>query len=84
MKIFKSSSLRVRLLIGLMVASLGFWGAWFAVQAMLMSSQQNNRWDASMQAVGQQILMSMPAVQPGAPASRRSSCLRRCMCSRSS
>ena len=65
MKIFKTSSMRVRLLIGLMVASLGFWGAWFAVQAMLMSSQQNNRWDASMQAVGQQILMSMPALHPG-------------------
>jgi two-component system sensor histidine kinase QseC len=65
MKILKASSMRVRLLIGLMVASLGFWGAWFAVQAMLMSSQQNNRWDASMQAVGQQILMSMPALQPG-------------------
>lgn len=66
MKILKASSMRVRLLIGLMVASLGFWGAWFAVQAMLMSSQQNNRWDASMQAVGQQILMSMPTLQPGA------------------
>ncbi len=65
MTLIKASSMRVRLLIGLMVASLGFWGAWFAVQAMLMSSQQNNRWDASMQAVGQQILMSMPAVQPG-------------------
>lgn len=65
MKLLKASSMRVRLLIGLMVASLGFWGAWFAVQAMLMSSQQNNRWDASMQAVGQQILMSMPALQPG-------------------
>lgn len=65
MKLLKASSMRVRLLIGLMVASLGFWGAWFAVQAMLMSSQQNNRWDASMQAVGQQILMSMPALHPG-------------------
>ncbi|MET0333786.1 MAG: ATP-binding protein [Rhizobacter sp.] len=64
MKFLKARSLRVRLLAGLMLASLGFWGAWFAVQAMLMSSQQNNRWDASMQAVGQQILMSMPAELP--------------------
>lgn len=65
MKIPRAHSLRMRLLIGLMVASLGFWSAWFAVQAMLMSSQQNNRWDASMQAVGQQILMSIPALRPG-------------------
>lgn len=65
MTLIKVRSLRMRLLMGLMVASLGFWSAWFAVQAMLMSSQQNNRWDASMQAVGQQILMSMPALRPG-------------------
>jgi two-component system sensor histidine kinase QseC len=64
MNIFKARSLRVRLLAGLMLASLGFWGAWFCVQAMLMSSQQTNRWDASMQAVGQQILLSVPAVRP--------------------
>jgi two-component system sensor histidine kinase QseC len=65
MNFIKARSMRMRLLIGLMVASVGFWGAWFAVQAMLMSSQQNNRWDASMQAVGQQILLSMPVLRPG-------------------
>lgn len=64
MKILKASSLRMRLLAGLMLAILGFWGAWFGCQAMLMASQQTNRWDASMQAVGQQILVSMPAVLP--------------------
>jgi two-component system, OmpR family, sensor histidine kinase QseC len=64
MKIIKASSLRMRLLLGLMLAILGFWGAWFGCQAMLMSSQTTNRWDASMQAVGQQILVSMPAVLP--------------------
>ena len=64
MTLIKASSLRIRLLLGLMLAILGFCAVWFACQAMLMSSQQTSRWDASMQAVGQQILVSMPAVLP--------------------
>lgn len=63
MKLFKASSLRMRLLAGLMLA-IRFWGSWFGCQALLMSNQQTNRWDASMQAVGQQILLSMPVVLP--------------------
>jgi two-component system, OmpR family, sensor histidine kinase QseC len=56
--------LRFRLLIALMLAVLGLLVTWFACQAMLMSSQHTGRWDASMQAVGQQVLLSMPEVLP--------------------
>ncbi|MBX3620515.1 MAG: two-component sensor histidine kinase [Rhizobacter sp.] len=60
MKLLKTSSLRMRLLVALMLAILGFWATWFGCQAVLMANQQTNRWDASMQAVGQQILLSIP------------------------
>jgi len=64
MKLIRARSLRLRLLIALMLAVLGFSVTWFACQAMLMSSQHTGRWDASMQAVGQQVLLSMPEVLP--------------------
>ncbi len=64
MKLIRARSLRLRLLIGLMLAVLGFSTVWYACQAMLMSSQHFGRWDASMQAVGQQVLMSMPEALP--------------------
>jgi two-component system sensor histidine kinase QseC len=64
MNFIKASSLRIRLLVGLMLAIVGFTVVWFACQAMLVSSQHTGRWDASMQAVGQQVLLSMPAVLP--------------------
>ncbi len=64
MKLITAASLRIRLLVGLMLAILGFTVVWFGCQAMLMSSQHTGRWDESMQAVGQQVLLSMPEVLP--------------------
>ncbi len=64
MKLIWARSLRVRLLIAINLAVLGFSLTWFGCQAMLMSSQHTGRWDASMQAVGQQVLLSMPEVLP--------------------
>jgi two-component system, OmpR family, sensor histidine kinase QseC len=64
MKLIRARSLRVRLLIAINLAVLGFSLTWFACQAMLMSNQHTGRWDASMQAVGQQVLLSMPEVMP--------------------
>jgi two-component system OmpR family sensor kinase len=64
MKLIWARSLRVRLLIAINLAVLAFSLTWFGCQAMLMSSQHTGRWDASMQAVGQQVLLSMPEVLP--------------------
>lgn len=64
MKLIRARSLRVRLLIALNLAVLGFSLTWFASQAYLMSSQHTGRWDESMQAVGQQVLLSMPNALP--------------------
>lgn len=65
MRLIRASSLRVRLLLAVMLAILGFWAAWFIGQAMQMSAQKNGRWDAMMTAVAQEILLSMPALPSG-------------------
>jgi two-component system sensor histidine kinase QseC len=64
MKLITARSLRFRLLIAINLAVLGFSLTWFGCQAVLMSSQHTGRWDESMQAVGQQVLSSMPEVLP--------------------
>ncbi len=55
------NSLRRRLLAGLLLVIALFWAAWFGFQAVQMSREQTGHWDASVQAIGQQILLSMPA-----------------------
>jgi two-component system sensor histidine kinase QseC len=58
---FVPGSLRARLLLGITAAMVLFWALWLACQVQQMSRQQSGRWDASMQAIAQQILLSMPA-----------------------
>ena len=54
-------SLRSRLLASLFVVIAAVWTAWFGLQALQMSQDQTGRWDQSLRAIGQQMLLSMPA-----------------------
>ncbi|MEO8154599.1 MAG: ATP-binding protein [Rhizobacter sp.] len=64
MNLLRLSSLRIRLLLGIMVAVFAIWGVWFAAHALQSSNMHQAHWDASLETVGQQVLLSMPAVLP--------------------
>lgn len=55
------TSLRIRLLLGLLGATAVVWVLWMAVQWALVSYQNSGWWDRWMRAAGQEILRSMPA-----------------------
>jgi two-component system OmpR family sensor kinase len=64
MKVMRASSLRLRLLLGIMFAILLLWAGWFVAHATQITTMHKDRWDGSMRAVGQQILLSLPANLP--------------------
>ena len=55
-------SLRARLVIGLMTAILVVWAIGMVVQYRVVAREQTGVWDASLQAIGRQILLSLPQV----------------------
>ena len=55
------NSLRTRLLASLLLVIALFWAVWFGLQALQTSRDQTGRWDQSLRAIGQQLLLSMPA-----------------------
>jgi two-component system, OmpR family, sensor histidine kinase QseC len=54
-------SLRARLLVVLLLTLLSFWGAWLAWQISQTTRQQTGTWDASLQLMANQVLLSLPA-----------------------
>lgn len=59
------NSLRTRLLASLLLVIALFWAVWFGLQALQTSRDQTGRWDQSLRAIGQQLLLSMPAGSEG-------------------
>jgi signal transduction histidine kinase len=62
------SSLRVRLIAGLLLAIVAFWGIWWTVQIEQMTSEQTGLQDVGLQEIAKQILLSLNRDTEAAPA----------------